>query len=177
MKKLAYILPIAALQLFSCKKNTSLTEGSQAVYQDVAYLQDYAVKYYSEDENPEFKKVYTDRNEVIQVLTSDGLMNPNNGHFQYPGTLLKDQRYKAMDRKKVTDLTLHHDQFVYLDAEAIFSNAWAGKLFSRHQTPQAELVVGGKEFSFLIASGKAYSLVQDSKAVLTGGFSDFGWKV
>jgi hypothetical protein len=168
MKKLAYILPIVALQLFSCKENISVKEGGMPVYKDVAYLQDYAVKYYSNDENLKFKKVYTDRNEVIQVLTSNGLMNPDNGHFQYPGTLRADQRYKAMDRKKVADLTLHQSQFVYLDGEAIFSNAWAGKLFSRHQNSQAELVVGGKEFSFLITSGASYSLVQNSKVEFAG---------
>ncbi len=168
MKKFAYIFPIIVLQLYSCHKPEKSSKTGQPVYQDVAYLQDYAVKYYPEEENLLFKKVFADRNGVIQILTSKGLMNPDNGHFQYPGKLRPDIKYLPMADKKVADLVLYQNQFVYLDDEAVFSNAFAGKLFSRHQRPQANVVAGGSDFSFLIASGNAYSLIQDSKAVFSG---------
>ena len=168
MKKSALIIPLVATLIFSCQKPDKLAKVEQPVYQDVAYLQDYAIKFYPEEEGLEFKKVYSDRNEVIQILTNKGLMNPDNGHFQYPGTLRRDVRYIPMADKKVSDLILYRKQFAYLDDEAVFSNAFAGKLFSRHQSPQADVVAGGKEFSFLIASGSAYSLIQDSKSVFNG---------
>lgn len=168
MKKTAIQITLLAILGYSCQKPEKTSKVEQPVYKDVAYLQDYAVRYYPEEENIEFKKVYSDRNEVIQILTSKGLMNPVNGHFQYPGTLRPDIKYLPMADKKVSDLILYQNQFVYLDDEAIFSNAFAGKLFSRHQTPQADVVAGGKEFSFLIAFGNAYSLIQGSKTVFSG---------
>ena len=168
MKKIAYILPLVAVQLYSCQQKSQREKASQPLYQDVSFLQDYAVKFYPEAENLEFKKVFSDRNEVIQILTSQGLMNPVNGHFQYPGTLSLDVRYQPMSDKKVSDLILYQNQFVYLDDEAVFSNAWAGKLFSRHRTPQADVISGGKDFAFLISTGNSYALIKDSKSEFNG---------
>lgn len=168
MKKSILLVSAFGVLLSACQKPERLAKSKQPVYEDVAYLQDYAVKYYAEGENVEFKKVFTDRNEVIQILSSEGLMIPDNGHFQYPGNIRKDQRYLLMGDKKVADLLLHENQFVYLDGEAVFSNAWAGKLFSRHGMPEADLVVGGRDFTFLVASGASFSLVQDSKVLAKG---------
>ena len=167
MKNLSYIFPMVAIVFYSCQEK-SAESGIQPVYEDVAYQQDYAVKYFSEGDSIEFKKVYTDRNDVIQILTSEGLMNPVNGHFQYPGTLQPDSRYQPMADKAVSDIILYQKQFVYLDDEAVLSNAWAGKLFSRHQIGQAEGLAAGKEFSFLVSTGSSYSLIQDSKSVFGG---------
>ncbi|GAB3218587.1 hypothetical protein J0A67_03060 [Algoriphagus aestuariicola] len=165
MRKSILLATLFGVLLTACQKPERLAKSSQPVYEDVAYLQDYAVKYYPEEEDLELKKVYSDRNEVVQILTSKGLMNPDNGHFQYPGKIRMDQRYILMGNKNISDLALYQNQFVYLDGEAIFSNAWAGKLFSRHGSSQPGLVVGGKDFSFLIASTNAYSLVKDSKTL------------
>lgn len=168
MKKFVYLLPFVVLQLFSCEQKAGQEKESLSVYQDVAYLQDYAVKFYSDDEQLSFKKVFADRNEVIQILTSKGLMNPVNGHFQYPGTIGPDIQYRPMLDKKVSDFILYQNQFVYLDDEAVFSNALAGKLFSRHQTSQADVLAGGRDFAFLVASGSSYTLIHDSKAKFSG---------
>lgn len=168
MKKSILFISAFGVLLAACHKPERQVSSKQPVYQDVAYLQDYAVKFYSEDESLVFEKVYSDRNDVIQILTSKGLMNPENGHFQYPGTLRQDVRYMPMADKKITDFVLYQNQFVYLDDEAVFSNAWAGKLFSRHQIPQAAAIASGKDFSFLVSNGKAFSLIRDSKVAFTG---------
>ena len=68
--------------IFSCSETgNKKRNSSQPVYKDVPYLQDYAVKFYGNDEKIELKKVYTDRNGVIQILASDGLYRPFNGFF------------------------------------------------------------------------------------------------
>ncbi|MCK5469255.1 MAG: hypothetical protein KAI99_12115, partial [Cyclobacteriaceae bacterium] len=128
-----YIILSTFLALFSCsEKSGNLETPKQPVYQDIPYLQDYAVKYFFEEENVELKKAFTDRNDVIQVLTSKGIYRPHNGHFQYPGTLEPDRTYVPMADKKITDMIVHQNQFVYVDDQAVLSNAWAGKLFSIH---------------------------------------------
>ena len=116
--------------------------NNQSVYKDVPYVQDYSVKYYFENDDHETKKVYTDRNEVVQVLTEDGLYFPVNGHLQYPGSLKRDKRYLPMADKKVADFVIYDNQFVYVDEKAVFSNAWAGKLYSKHNLPKAKIICG-----------------------------------
>lgn len=167
MKNTALILSLVAVQFYSCQKPDKLSIGEQPVYQDVAYLQDYAIKFYPAEEGLEFKKVYSDRNDVIQILTSKALMIPQNGHFQYPGTLARDVRYEPMADKNISDLALYENQFVYLDKEAVFSNAWAGKLFSRHGIPQADILAAGKDFSFLVGAGNSASLLKGSNIEFT----------
>ena len=168
-----YIILSTFLALFSCsEKSGNLETPKQPVYQDIPYLQDYAVKYFFEEENVELKKAFTDRNDVIQVLTSKGIYRPDNGHFQYPGTLKPDRTYVPMADKKITDMIVHQNQFVYVDDQAVLSNAWAGKLFSIHDLPDANIVCGGEDFTFLISSGKSLSLVQDSKSLWHGELPD-----
>ena len=45
-------------------------QAGQPVYEDVPYLQDYAVKFYAAKEDGNLMNCYTDRNQVIQILTS-----------------------------------------------------------------------------------------------------------
>ena len=167
MKNYQYLIPFLILICSCSEQRNDSTQTTQPVYQDVPYLQDYAVKYYL-DSKAEFKKVFTDRNGVTQVLTSQGLFRPINGHFQYPGTLEQDMTYIPMKDKGVLDLAIYQDQFIYLDDTAVFSNAWAGKLFSRHEFPQPELVVAGTDFNFLVTSGKKYWLLKDSEMKTAG---------
>ncbi len=155
--------------LFSCSQEKKIPDVSkQPVYQDVPYLQDYAVKYLIEDQDIELKKVFTDRNDVIQILTTEGLYRPNNGHFQYPGTLEKDITYIPMADKQVADMMVYQNQFVYVDDQAVFSNAWAGKLFSRHNMVAANNICAGDDFTFLISNEKKLSLIHDSGTVWQG---------
>ncbi len=160
--KIHFLFPILlSLLIFFCSSTDStVNKAGQSVYQDVPYLQDYAVKYPAELEG--LHKVGADRNGVIQVLAADGLYNPYNGHLQIPGSLEQDRRYRPMKDKNVKDMIVYENQFVYLDDEAIFSNAWAGKLFSRHQMPTAKLFCGGPDFTFMISDGQSLALIHDS---------------
>ncbi len=174
MKYILNMLSLAiAAFLFSCSRESKSPDVSrQPVYQDVPYLQDYAVKYLIEDQDIELKKVFTDRNDVVQVLTTKGLYRPNNGHFQYPGTLEKDITYIPMADKKVADMLVYQNQFVYVNDQAVFSNAWAGKLFSIHNIPSASKVCAGDDFTFLISDGKKLSLIHDSEMVWQGSLPE-----
>ncbi len=160
--KIHFLFPILlSLLNFSCSSTDStVNKAGQPVYQDVPYLQDYAVKYPAELEG--LHKVGADRNKVIQVLAANDLYNPYNGHLQIPGSLEQDRRYRPMKDKNVKDMIVYENQFVYLNDEAIFSNAWAGKLFSRHQMPTAQLLCGGPDFTFMISDGQSVALINDS---------------
>jgi len=166
MYKQVYLFFLGIIILISScnQKSEKAKDTIQPVYHDIAYMQDYAIKYALEEEdNLKFKKVYTDRNDVIQVLTSAGLYRPINGHFQYPGLLKPDKSYIPMADKHVSDMGLFENQFIYLDNKAVFSNAWAGKLFSKHTKPAAKIICAGKDFTFLISDGTSISLLNDSK--------------
>lgn len=150
--------------LFSCSTSEQNKEQieSQSVYTDVAYQQDYAVKYYLGESKAELYYVFTDRNGIIQILSDKGLLNPNNGHFQYPGNIVVDNSYEPMADKKISDMKVYKNQFVYLDDEAVFSNAWAGKVYFRHAMSDAKIVCGGRDFNFLISNGNEISAISES---------------
>ena len=165
MNKIAYLFLAVIIALYSCTENRDIKEElTQPVYQDIPYLQDYAIKYTAEAREITYKKVYTDRNDVIQVLTSKGIYRPTNGHFQYPGLLKPDKTYLPMADKQITDMGVHQHQFVYLDDVAVFSNAWAGKLFLRHQLSHASIVCAGERFNFLISDGTQLKFIVNSVA-------------
>lgn len=164
---------VAFCFLISCDtKMTPEKTIKQPVYQDVPYLQDYAIKYSSEEKGITFKKVYSDRNDVIQVLTSNGLYRPINGHFQYPGLLKPDQTYRPMTDKQITDMGVHQNQFVYLDDISVFSNAWAGKLFSRHESPTASIFCSGTDFKFLISDNTKLKLIGNPDVIWSAELKD-----
>ncbi|MCG8309253.1 MAG: hypothetical protein MI975_17805 [Cytophagales bacterium] len=167
MNRQAFNFLIAGFCAFlSCEsKKEASRQTSQPVYLDTPYLQDYAIKYHAESDDLEFKKVFTDRNDVIQVLTSGGLYRPSNGHFQYPGLLKPDKTYLPMADKLLSDMCVYRRQFVYLDHEAVFSNAWAGKLFSRHEFPSADMVCAGSDAEFMISDGTGLRLIVDSETI------------
>ena len=163
---------LAVFALISCNQvDEKNTESNQPDYQDIAYLQDYSVKYIFDENDIKLKKVFTDRNGVIQVLTSKGLFRPDNGHFQYPGTLKPDITYAPMADKKIADMIVYENQFVYADDQAVFSNAWAGKLYNRHGLTDTKIISGGENFTFLISDGKELTLIKDSKSILKKNLS------
>jgi hypothetical protein len=143
--------------------------AQQAVYQDVPYNQDFSVKHYLKDTTLELSKVFADRNGVVQVLSSKGLLQPSGGQFQYPGTLEPVRAYRPMADKKLAGLGIDQKQFVYLDDQTVLSNAWAGKLFARHGLSKARIFSPGADrFSFLVSDGIALKILQDSVVVWTG---------
>ena len=91
--------------------------------------------------------------------------------FQYPGTLEPDITYRPMADKRISDMTLYKNQFVYVDDKAVLSNAWAGKLYSRHNLPTAKLVCGATDFVFMISDGRSLAYVKDSEPIWTGNLN------
>jgi len=174
MKKSLYpTLCLLAFLFSSCvESGTQNYKTTQPVYKDVPYLQDYAVKYFFGDENAELKKVYSDRNGVVQVLASNGLYRPSNGHFQYPGRLQPDRTYRPMADKQINDMILYENQFIYVDDMAVFSNAFAGKLYLRHGMLDAKLLSGGPKFGFMVSDGKMLAYVKESEPLWTGQLND-----
>ena len=169
MKGTIYLaLALTGLLLFSCQKpGAEKINTAQPVYQDSPYWQDYAVKYHFDTKDVPLKTVCCDRNGIIQVLASNGVYRPDNGHFQYPGTLQPDRTYRPMADKKISDMILYENQFVYLDDEAVFSNAWAGLLHLSHGMPGAGLLSGGTESGFLLSDGRRLAFVSESDPLWT----------
>lgn len=169
MKLLNIVLCLCVVAMFvSCEAPNEQVKTKQPVYMDVPFMQDYAIKYYLQDSDAELKKVFADRNGIIQILSDKGLLNPYNGHFQYPGTLTDDISYRPMIDKRVGDFGVYKDQFVYLDDEGVFSNAWAGKFFSKHNMAQANVFCGGSDFNFLVSDGENLSCIKDSGSIWSG---------
>ena len=141
----------------------------QQSYQDTAFLQEYSIKY--NVNHPKdlaaslLKKVFCDRNGVVQIYSSEGILKKSGGQFLYPGALVPDVSYLPILHKKIKDIGLYQQQFVYADDQAILSNAWAGKLYSVHTLPGITLFSGGEAFSFLLSDGSALQYIKDSKLI------------
>ena len=117
-------------------------------YQDKPYQQDYAEKYAFADRNqPRWQlwQTATDRNKRIQVLSSKYLLKPGDKY------LVKDDLYRFMNDMEIRSLGLYRDQFIYLTPEALFGNAWAGRVWVEHDMPDASAFCMGKNFDFLLA--------------------------
>lgn len=143
-----------------------------AVYKDKPYLQDFSVKYYADSARSMLLNVAADRNGVVQILAKDGLMHPHAGQFLYPGKVVPDRNYRYMKDKKISSLLTYQNQLVYLTDQVVFSNAWAGTLFSQHRLPNARLFAGGKDFTFLVSDGEALELIQHSKSLWSAKLPD-----
>lgn len=141
---------------------------AQEMYQDKPYWQDYSIKYYLEKPDPSLTSLACDRNGVIQVLSAEGLLRPNGGQFLHPGTLVADQTYRPLKAMKLQAIGSYDQQLVYLGQQAVLSNAWAGKLYTEHQLPQARRFAGAPDFTFLIADGSSLQLIQDTQQLWKG---------
>lgn len=157
--------------LLSCGTPSTTSDNSaQPVYEDVPFWQEYSVKYYVGDENVALKKVAADWNGVIKVLATDDVLHLRHGDFLYPGELVHDGTYRTSAHKHFAGLTRVNDQLVYLDDEAVLSHAWAGHLFAKHELPNAHLVAGTEELTFLISDGSSLQLLQDNAVAWTGTY-------
>jgi hypothetical protein len=140
------------------------TSYAQRVYQDKPFLQEYSNKYYLPSPAPNPLRVGADRNGVIKILTSTGLVRPHNGQFLYPGELVTDGHYRFIKDKKLNGLNIHDGQFVLLSDKAVLSDAWAGSLYKEHGLSGAQQFAGGNGLEFLIAeAGKLVLVDQDTK--------------
>lgn len=135
---------------------TTLT-AQRPVYADKPFQQEYAVNYYSDA--PGLQRVGCDRNGSVNILSAQGLLRPDGGQFLHPGKLLPDRTYRTLKNRKIAAITVYDEQLVYLDDTAVLSNAWAGQLNCLHALPNARMLVGGRDFTFLISDGSALHLV------------------
>ncbi|AWW28777.1 hypothetical protein DN752_00760 [Echinicola strongylocentroti] len=129
-------------------------------YKDLPFRQEYAVKF-SFESDMEVLKVNSDRNGVVEVLTTKGIYRLYAGAFLYPGKLQKAQMYFTLNDKSLRDAVLYRDQFVYLDDRSVLSNGWAGRLNMPHDMQAPDLVAGGEDFSFLVAQDQQVKLLQN----------------
>ncbi|KAA6440474.1 hypothetical protein FEM33_07745 [Dyadobacter flavalbus] len=150
----------------------SIETAAQHIYQDEPFLQDYSIKFYADTSKHDLLKVRTDRNGVISICSKNGLIKPANGKFQCPGIITADHSYRFMKDKKIAALENYENQFVYLTDSVVFSNAWAGNLFSRHSLPKARCFAGGTAFSFLVSDGKTLQLIRNSEMLWSGNLPD-----
>ncbi|HEX5026581.1 MAG TPA: hypothetical protein VFV68_14980 [Agriterribacter sp.] len=158
MKKHILFTLVLSIFLFSCSEKK--TSGTQPVYTDIPYQQDYSIKYNMAEPGVTLQKVYADRNGVIKILSSNGLLQPYAGELLYPGTIVTDDSYRPMKDKKITGMGIYQHQFVFLDDKAVLSNAWAGSLYSKHSLPDATVFAGGDDFTFLISNGTALQYIK-----------------
>ncbi len=172
MKKTTLLIVLTGLIVFSNYTASFAKKTKRAVYKDVPFLQDYSVKYYHNDNSNSLLKVFSDRNDVIQILSSGGLLKPYNGDFLYPGTIEVDNSYRTLAKKNFSSMIEYQNQLVYLDDVAILSNGWAGSLFSKHEMKNAKLFAGGKDFTFLVSDGKNLKLIKNSEELWKGKVSD-----
>ncbi|HEX6225700.1 MAG TPA: hypothetical protein VFZ52_14885, partial [Chryseolinea sp.] len=169
MRKVTQRIWIACFLIgaFSCSTKEK-SQTNQPVYNDVAYQQDFSRKFNLQEEGVTLKKVFSDINDVVQVYSSNGLLKTFAGDFLFPGSLVPDKTYRPLADKKILNLNLYENQFVYLEDKAVLSNAWAGNLYSRYSLPRASLFEGGENFAFLISDGETLQYLKDSKVLWQG---------
>jgi hypothetical protein len=162
-KYLNLFVTLGLAGITSCSKSVT-----QPVHDDKPFVQDYSIKYYADTLSQDLTQSVSDKNGVIKIASRQGLMQPHNGRFQYPGTIAPDQSYRFIKDKKIAAISTYENQFIYLTDAVIFANAWAGKVFIAHTLPKARIFEGGKNFSFLISDGSAIQLLQEGQTPWTG---------
>ena len=167
MKSFLLCLSIYAFGFSLVGCSESENNSAQPTHQDEPFIQDYSTKYQRRD-SVELLRVYSDRNGVIEVSTSDNLYKPHAGELLFPGSLVPQRYYRPIADKNIANLTRYREHFVYVDDKAVLSNAWAGNLYVKHSLPTASLLAGGKNFDFLISDGKKLQYLSDSTIAWQG---------
>ncbi|QHT72014.1 hypothetical protein GXP67_13325 [Rhodocytophaga rosea] len=159
-----------AVFIISCstKLPNQQAGSTQPIHKDTGFQQDFSIKYTLENNNTILNKVVCDRNGKINVHSSAGTFTTHAGAFLYPGTLVPDISYRPMKDKKIAAIGLYEEQLVYLDDKAVLSNAWAGKLNTKHSLPGASQFAGGENFSFLISDGTSLQYLSNEKIAWQG---------
>ena len=171
MKKIVSCALIAVLTctFFGC--NNTGEKSAQPIHKDESFVQDFSIKYDRTD-SVRLLRVYSDRNGVIEISTSNHLYKPHGGEMLVPGLLVPQRYYRPIADKKIRNLTRYKEHFVYVDDKAVLSNAWAGNVYVRHTLPSASMLAGGKNFDFLISDGKALQYLKDSTIAWQGRHPD-----
>jgi hypothetical protein len=169
MRKQLFLMLVLAVFFASCTKTDK--PKSAAFIQDKPFIQDYSIKFINENKDVTLQKVVSDRNGYIQILSDKGLLRLRAGQLLFPGTIVKDVQDLPTSDKKIAGISTYQNQLVYVDDKAVLSNAWAGKLYSRHTMPEARILAGGNDFAFLISDGKNLVLLKDSQKLWEGSLS------
>ncbi|MBN9381196.1 MAG: hypothetical protein J0H74_10535 [Chitinophagaceae bacterium] len=146
---------------------TTFAQPAQPIHKDHPFQQDYSIKYETPATTPLLTRVVCDRNGVIQVFSSEGLLRPFNGAFLYPGQLSPDRTYRPMKDKKIRDIGLCEGQLVYVDSTTVLSNAWAGKLYCHHTLPDVSVFAVAPDLGALLSNGSTLQYCKDSKVEWT----------
>ena len=127
-------------------------------YTDSPYMQDYADKFeLEENQSSQLTQVRSDRNNVINILSSDGLLQP------WEKKIVKDMLYRPLTDMNIIAIDRYEDQFVYLTDKAVLSNAFAGKFYVDHGLESPTQFVVGHNFTTLVAAEGELVLLQGGK--------------
>src|SRR5690606_9553780 len=169
------VLATTLLLFIACSdapKNASSTTVSLPVYKDVPYLQDYSIKYDADNTEISLKSAHMERNLLIQIASSEGILRTHDGQFPYPGSLMLDKTYRPLTDKNISAIEVYRDQFIYLDDKAVLSNAWAGSLYLQHDLPKANILSPGKDFGFLISDGQSLQYISKDQTHWKGNLDN-----
>jgi len=145
----------------------TLAQRSQPIHYDKPFQQDYSVKYEIPANGALLNRVVCDRNGIVEVLSSEGILRPFAGAFLYPGELRPDRTYLPIKDKKIRDIALCNGQLVYIDDTAVLSNAWAGRLYSRHNMAGVHLFSIAPDLSALLSNGNTLQYTKDARVEWT----------
>ncbi len=174
MKIHASIILSLTLLAYACDKHAATTA---VPYADTLFTQDYSVKYLADaNQQGTFWGVRTNRDGKVQVLATDGLKQISNGRFLYPGYVVDDQSYRFMSAKQIVDMVLCRNEFVYLDTQVIFSNAWSGRLYIKHELQHPTKFAMNDSLECLVTDGSSVHFIQH-KRVRWRGTIDGGGNV
>lgn len=150
--------------LFFAGINGAFSNASKVKpHQDTPFIQEYSIKYTIDSPTVKLYHIASDRNGYVQLLSNKGLMRLYAGQFLFPGNIVKDVQDLPTSDKNINGLITWDNQLVYTDNKAVFSNAWAGKLYSIHHLAGAKIFAGGNDFEFLVSDGKKIIFLKDSK--------------
>lgn len=165
MKKRLFALLATIVMISSCQG----PDGDLPIHHDTVFLQDYSIKFYPSESSPEWLKAYTDNDGKVQLLASgSGLYRLYAGQLLHPGSIVQDHSYRFLREKAIVDMAICGKQFVYLDKDAVFSNAWSGRLHVKHQLDSPRHFAGNEKQFFLVTDGAAIHYIGGEEIVWKG---------
>ena len=137
-------------------------------YTDNPYIQDYADKFeLDENQNSELMQVRSDRNNMISILSSDGLLQP------WEKKIVRNLQYRAITDMNIFAVDRYENQFVYLTDKAVLSNSWAGKFYVEHGLENPTHFVVAHNFTTLVSANGELVLIQGGKQAWNKSLENF----
>lgn len=138
-----------------------LVAANAQTYTDKPYVQDFADKFELSSETADniLIQVRTDRNQQIEISSTNGLLQP------WKEKLVDCQFYRPITDMNIISVETHNNQFVYLTDSAVLSNANAGKLYFKHGLKKPKVFVVAHNYTTLIAGDNELTLFQNGEKV------------